>query len=51
MFLFLLGGSEEKEPAEDQLKEGDASGSKEGQTQSSSQDGNPFLVVVSRNFA
>ncbi|XP_044074110.1 DDB1- and CUL4-associated factor 8 [Siniperca chuatsi] len=34
----LNGGSEEKEPGEDQHKEGDASGSKEGQTQSSSQD-------------
>ncbi|XP_068593688.1 DDB1- and CUL4-associated factor 8 [Cebidichthys violaceus] len=34
----LNGGSEEKEPEEDQHKETDASGSKEGQTQSSSQD-------------
>lgn len=36
--MFLPGGSEEKEPGEDQHGEGDASGSKEGQTQSS-QDG------------
>ncbi|XP_071346984.1 DDB1- and CUL4-associated factor 8 [Trachinotus anak] len=34
----LNGGSEEQEPGEDQHKEGDASGSKEEQTQSSSQD-------------
>lgn len=34
----LNGGSEEKEPEEEQNKEGDASGSKEGQTQSSSLD-------------
>ncbi|KAG7229049.1 hypothetical protein INR49_013168 [Caranx melampygus] len=34
----LNGGSEEKEPGEDQHNEGDASGSQEGQTQSSSQD-------------
>lgn len=34
----LTGGSEDKEPGEDQHKEGDASGSKEGQTQSSSPD-------------
>ncbi|XP_040911286.1 DDB1- and CUL4-associated factor 8 [Toxotes jaculatrix] len=34
----LNGGSEEKEPEEDQHKGGDVSGSKEGQTQSSSQD-------------
>lgn len=34
----LNGGSEEKEPGEDQHNEEDASGSKEGQTQSSSQD-------------
>lgn len=34
----LNGGSEEKEPGEEQHKEGDASGNKEGQTQSSSQD-------------
>uniref|UniRef100_A0AAX7TV40 DDB1 and CUL4 associated factor 8 n=1 Tax=Astatotilapia calliptera TaxID=8154 RepID=A0AAX7TV40_ASTCA len=34
--LASIGGSEEKEPGEDRHKEGDASGSKEGQTQSSS---------------
>ncbi|XP_030258329.1 DDB1- and CUL4-associated factor 8 isoform X2 [Sparus aurata] len=34
----LNGGSEDKEPGEDQHKDGGASGSKEGQTQSSSQD-------------
>ncbi|XP_068427143.1 DDB1- and CUL4-associated factor 8 [Clinocottus analis] len=34
----LNGGSEEKEPEEDQHQQPDASGSKEGQTQSSSQD-------------
>ncbi|XP_074545083.1 DDB1- and CUL4-associated factor 8 [Halichoeres trimaculatus] len=34
----LNGGSEEKEPGEDQHNEEDASGSKEGQTQPSSQD-------------
>lgn len=43
--LLSPGGSEEKEPGKDQHKEGDASGSKEGQTQSSSPDGNPILVV------
>lgn len=37
--LFNLGGSEEKEPGEDQHKEEDASGSQEGQTESSSRDG------------
>lgn len=42
--LVSPGGSEEKEAGEDQQKEADASGSKEGQTQSSSQDGNPILV-------
>lgn len=50
LFFFLLGGSEEKEPGEDQHKEADASGSKEGQTQSSVQDGNPIPVVLTRNF-
>ncbi|XP_034469072.1 DDB1- and CUL4-associated factor 8 isoform X6 [Hippoglossus hippoglossus] len=34
----LNGSSDEKEPGEDQHKEGDASGSNEGETQSSSQD-------------
>ncbi|KAM6989965.1 DDB1- and CUL4-associated factor 8 [Tautogolabrus adspersus] len=34
----LTGSSEEKEPGEDQHKEEDASGSREGQTQSSSRD-------------
>ncbi|KAM8727594.1 DDB1- and CUL4-associated factor 8 isoform 1-T2 [Acanthopagrus schlegelii] len=34
----LNGGSEDKEPGEDQHEDGGASGSKEGQTQSSSQD-------------
>lgn len=34
----LNGGFEDKEPGEDQHKDGGASGSKEGQTQSSSQD-------------
>ncbi|XP_034469068.1 DDB1- and CUL4-associated factor 8 isoform X2 [Hippoglossus hippoglossus] len=33
-----VGSSDEKEPGEDQHKEGDASGSNEGETQSSSQD-------------
>ncbi|XP_068604707.1 DDB1- and CUL4-associated factor 8 [Brachionichthys hirsutus] len=33
----LIGGSEEKDPGDDQRKEGDASGSKDGQTESSSQ--------------
>ncbi|XP_035025443.1 DDB1- and CUL4-associated factor 8 isoform X1 [Hippoglossus stenolepis] len=33
-----VGSSDEKEPGEDQQKEGDASGSNEGETQSSSQD-------------
>lgn len=42
--MVLLGGSEEKEPGDDQHKEEDASGSKEGQTQSSP-DGNPTLLV------
>lgn len=34
----LNGGTEDKEPDEDQCKDGDASGSKEGQTQSSAAD-------------
>uniref|UniRef100_A0A665WXU9 Uncharacterized protein n=1 Tax=Echeneis naucrates TaxID=173247 RepID=A0A665WXU9_ECHNA len=38
-----FSGSEEKEPGEDQHKEGDPSGSKGELTQSSSQDGKPFL--------
>ncbi|MEQ2242105.1 hypothetical protein ILYODFUR_032430, partial [Ilyodon furcidens] len=34
----LNGGSDKKQPGEDQHKEGDASGSKDGQTQSSTED-------------
>lgn len=48
--MALLGGSEDKEPGEDQNKEEDASGSKDGQTQSSSEDGKPHFVdkIVTR---
>lgn len=42
--LVLLGGSEEKEPGEDKSKEGDACGSKDEQTQSSSQDGKATFI-------
>lgn len=48
--LASIGGSEEKEPGEDQHKEGDASGSKEGQTQSSSQDGNSYSFSMVEKF-
>lgn len=41
-----LGGSEEQQPAEDEQKEGDASGSKDVKTQSSSEDGKPHFEVL-----
>lgn len=43
--LVLLGGSEEKEPGEDKPKEGDACGSKDEQTQPSSQDGKATIPL------
>lgn len=42
--LCLSGGSEEKKPGEEQHKDGDASGSKDSQTQSSSEDGKVTFV-------
>lgn len=44
--LCLLGGSDENQSAEDQLKEEDASGSKDGQSQSSPEDGNNTFVAL-----
>lgn len=48
--LASIGGSEEKEPGEDRHKEGDASGSKEGQTQSSSLNGNSYSFSMVEKF-